>query len=619
MATHVNPPATAGAEVAPRGERSYAANPAELPPGTLVDLFFTAIDGYDSDDALRFRADDGWHSIPHRAVLADVRALAAALERLGVQRGDRVGLLGENRPEWAIVDYALLCSGALNVPLYPTLPANQIAYILKHSGARVVFVSTPDQAAKIAEARADLSELEHVIVFDEVAGMPRLRALLDEARDALGDDEFRRRAKQAMPDDVATIIYTSGTTGEPKGVMLTHNNIHSNVQAVGRIVENGPGDSALSFLPLSHVFQRMVDYVMFARGTTIAYVANIEDVAQALVEVRPTITVAVPRVYEKLYAKILSATGIKRRLVLWARQVAFDWSDETLAGRSPGPGLKLRHALADRLVFSKLRAKLGGRLRYFVSGGAPLGTQIARFFNGAGVLILEGYGLTETSPVTNCNTPTELRIGTVGKPIPGTEIRIAEDGEILIRGPQIMKGYYRNPDATRAAIDEDGWFRTGDIGAIDADGYLRITDRKKELLVTAGGKNIAPQPLENTAKQSRFVAEAVMIGDRRPFPIMLIVPNFDTLETWARTEGIRCASRAELIREPRTLARIEEDVQPRLASFARYELPKKFVLLEREFSLETGEITPTLKVKRRVIEQRFSDRIEAAYGEADAG
>jgi long-chain acyl-CoA synthetase len=323
----------------------------------------------------------------------------------------------------------------------------------------------------------------------------------------------------------------------------------------------------------------------------------------------------VPRVYEKVYAKILSAEGVKRTLVLWARQVAMDYADAVLDGGSPGVALKLKHAIADKLVFAKVRGVLGGRLRFFVSGGAPLSPQIAKFFYGAGVTILEGYGLTETSPVTNVNTPTALRIGTVGKVIPGTELRIAEDGEILVRGPQIMKGYYRNEEATRAAIDADGWFSTGDIGTIDEDGYLRITDRKKELLVTAGGKNVAPQPVQNAAKTSRFVSEALLIGDRRPYTVLLVVPNFESLEAWAQHKGYSYGSHEELAALPQVREKLEREVAARLEGFARYELPKKVLPLPREFSLERGEITPKLSVKRRVVEEVYSEQIEALYAE----
>ncbi|HSJ10201.1 MAG TPA: long-chain fatty acid--CoA ligase, partial [Longimicrobiales bacterium] len=423
-------------------------------------------------------------------------------------------------------------------------------------------------------------------------------------------------AQKARPEDIATLVYTSGTTGEPKGVMLTHGNLHSNVVAsTMHVLQTTDDDVTVSFLPLSHVFQRTVDYAVFAGLTPIAYVPVIDNVAQALKEVQPTIVAAVPRIYEKIYAKILAATGIKRKLVLWARQVALDWAAVKLAGGTPGGALALQHRIADKLVYSKVRALLGGRIRFFFSGAAPLSPQIAQFFFGAGVLILEGYGLTETSPVTNANQPHAMKIGTVGRAIPWTEIRIAEDGEILIRGPQVMKGYYNNDAATREVIDEDGWFHTGDIGMVDSDGFLSITDRKKDLLVTAGGKNIAPQPMQNAAKLSRFVSEAVVIGDKRPYPVMMVVPNFDSLEVWAAEQKITYADREALVADARVRAKLEEEVEQRMGEFARYERPKKVLPLPREFSLELGEITPSLKVKRRVVEQAYATQLEALYAE----
>ncbi|CAN5892893.1 AMP-dependent synthetase/ligase [soil metagenome] len=617
----------AGDEAAVPGGASakdYAANPADIPPGTLVDLFFSAV-ALDRPRAQMHRTESGWQPISHQEILSNVGAIAAALRSYGVQRGDRVGLIAENRPEWAWTDYALLCTGMLTVPLYPTLPASQIGFILRHSGCRVLFVSTAEQLAKVEEARAEMPDLERIIVFDDVSNndpqVVTLREVLADGRaQQWSEADLRNEGELVSPDDVATLIYTSGTTGEPKGVMLTHANLHSNVVAATRhVLQSSEDDIALSFLPLSHVFQRMVDYLIFANGSTLAYVAAVDQVPQALEEVKPTIAVAVPRVYEKLYAKILAVTGVKRSLVLWARQVALDWADVKLHGRKPGTGLRIRHGIADRLVFSKIRQKLGGRLRFFVSGGAPLPPQIGVFFYGAGVTILEGYGLTETSPVTNVNTPLDLRIGTVGRPIPGTEIRIAADGEILVRGPQVMKGYFRNDAATSEVIDADGWFHTGDIGSIDEDDFLRITDRKKELLVTAGGKNIAPQPVQNAAKLSRFVSEALLIGDRRPYPVLLVVPNFDNLEPWAEHKGLSWKDRGELSRDPRVRDKLEREVTARLDGFARYELPKKVLPLAREFSLDKGEITPTLKIKRRVVEALYRDEIEALYAEGGDG
>jgi long-chain acyl-CoA synthetase len=597
-----------------------ASNPGELPPGTLTELFLNAV-AQNRPRAQLQRTEGGWQPISHADVLVNVRRIAGSLRAAGVGRGDRVAILAENRPEWAWADYAALCIGAITVPVYATLPANQSAFIIRHSGSRLIFVSTPEQLAKVAEVRGELPELERIVVFDRVAAdqadVVTLRQFMDESRaQPLTEAELREEAQRAQPDDVATIVYTSGTTGEPKGVMLTHNNIHSNVIAATRhVLSTSADDATLSFLPLSHIFQRMVDFLMFASATPIAYVPAVEQVAPALREVQPTIVVAAPRVYEKVYARILSATGPKRPLVLWARRVALDWAEATLAGRRVPVALRLQHMLADRLVYAKVRATLGGRIRFFVSGSAPLSPQIALFFFGAGVTILEGYGLTETSPVTNVNQLDALRFGTVGKPIPGTEIRIADDGEILIRGPQVMKGYYRNEAATHEVIDADGWFHTGDIGAIEEGGFLRITDRKKELLVTAGGKNVAPQPIQNAAKLSRFVSEAVLIGDRRPYPLLLVVPNFDSLEGWARHKGMTWSSHEELVADPRVREKLEREVAARMDGFARYELPKKVLPLPREFSLEHGEITPSLKVKRRVVEQVYSDRIEALYAE----
>ncbi len=597
----------------------FAAEPADLPEGTLVELFFGAIAKGGSNVAQMY--DDGgtWRSIEHDAMYQRVRRIAAALENLGLSRGDNVGLLSENRPEWAQIDYAVMCMGAHTVPLYPTLPASQLGFIIGHAATRIVFASTAEQVAKLLEVKASQPGLEHIIVCDDIpaqSGVRTLRELLDGVTTLPADESFRARALEARPHDIATIIYTSGTTGEPKGVMLTHNNLHSNVVASLRTaVDTGPSDIALSFLPLSHVFQRMVDYAMFSSGATIAYVSAIDKVLPSMAAVRPSVAVAVPRVYEKIYTAVLSGTGPKRKLVLWARRIALEWTEQAFAGGKPSSWLKAQHSLADRLVYSKLRKKLGGRMRFFVSGGAPLAPDIARFFYGAGILILEGYGLTETSPVTNVNTPAQLRIGTVGRPVPGTEIRIAEDGEILVRGPQVMKGYFKNEAATAEVIDSEGWFRTGDIGSLDADGYLRITDRKKDLLVTAGGKNIAPQPIQNAVKGSRLISEALMIGDRRAYPVLLAVPNFDNLIIWAGLHGLQTTDVEALVKEPAVRAKYEEEVAARTESFARYERPKKVIVLPREFSIDAGEITPKLSIKRRVVEEHYAQEIEAMYAE----
>jgi long-chain acyl-CoA synthetase len=590
---------------------------------TLSRLYLHAIDRHARPDAMLYREAGEWRALSHRDVEQRVDRMAAALAGIGVGRGDRVAILAENRPEWAIADFAVLSLGAVSVPLYPTLPANQIAYILKDSGARAIFVSTRDQLAKILEIRADLDTLQAVVAFDdpgEAAGAQRLGEFLaaGEARINAGDfPGVRELAASIGRDDLATLIYTSGTTGDPKGVMLTHFNIASNVAAVDqhRVFDLRPGQVALSFLPLSHSFERMVDYYYWLRGVTIAYVDAVDKVAESMLEVRPQIVAAAPRVFEKIFARVMGATGLKRVLVMWAKRTGEAGVEERLSGKRPGPA-GLAEKLADRLVFSKLRARTGGRVQAFVSGSAPLSADIAKFFWAAGLPVYEGYGLTETSPVLAVNRPGQVRLGSVGPPIPGTEIRIGADGEILARGPQIMKGYFRNPEATAAVIDDDGWLHTGDVGEIDGDGFLWITDRIKNMIVTAGGKNVAPAPIENVAAMSPYVAQVLMIGDKRPFPALLVVPDLENLTAWARSVGIQESAPEALAREPRVQELLERETLGRLDGFARYEVPKKIVVVPREFSLEEGEITPTMKVKRNVVERNYAELIEEIYAGA---
>jgi long-chain acyl-CoA synthetase len=591
-------------------------------PGTLSQLFIEAVEEHDRPNAMQTKVGGEYQPISHRTLADRVRHVAFGLRALGISAGDRVAILSENRPEWAIADYACLLSGIADVPIYPTLPAEQIAYILRDSGAVAAFASTNEQAAKIRSVRADLPALRHVIVFDEDAARgDEIRIAALEAKGAASmtpDDVARLRASALAitPDQLATIIYTSGTTGEPKGAMLTHGNIASNVSAVIDLLPMGPTDSSLSFLPLSHIFERMVDYLMFAAGVSISYVESMDSIARNMLEVRPTIVVAVPRIYEKINARItdtaMRAGGAKRTIFLWAEKVGERWTTATLDGRKPGPLLALEHAIADKLVFSKVRAAVGGRLRYFVSGGAPLSVEISRFFLAAGLKILEGYGLTETSPVIAVNTPTRFTIGTVGAPIPGVEVKIAEDGEILTRGPHVMKGYFNHPEATAAVIDADGWFHTGDIGTLE-DGLLRITDRKKDIIVTAGGKNIAPQPIENQVKANKYVAQAVMIGDRRRFPLILVVPEFDQLARWATQQDIAFKDHRDLIANPIVRGKMEREVFGTLDKLAHFEKPKRIVLIEQDFTIDSGELTPTLKVKRRAVDRKFRALIDAAY------
>jgi long-chain acyl-CoA synthetase len=595
-------------------------------PGTLNQLFFDAADRFKRPDALQYRKDGAYRPISHAEVVERVRRVARGLSSLGIRRGDRVAILSENRPEWAIADFACLTGGMADVPIYPTLPAEQIAYILKDSGATAIFVSNQAQAEKIRQIRTQLPALKAVIGFDEVPGLTNMSIAELEKRGLDGENResiatYREDALTVKPDDVATIIYTSGTTGEPKGVMLTHDNIFSNVQAARTAIPFEGEDTALSFLPLSHIFERMGGhYLMWATGTSIAYAESIDTVPVNLQEVKPTIVLSVPRLYEKMYARVLETalTGgfVKKKIFFWARGVADRWASERLAGRTPGGMLAWQYGIAQKLVFSKLKARTGGRLRYFVSGGAPLAPEINKFFYAAGLEILEGYGLTETSPVIAVNTPENFRIGTVGKPIDGVEVKIAADGEILTRGPHVMKGYYNKPEATREALDPDGWFHTGDIGEI-SDGFLAITDRKKDIIVTAGGKNIAPQPLENKVKTNKYVSQAVMIGDKRKFPSMLVVPNFDQLERWATKRNIIWTDRAQLLRMPTIQAKMEREVARELEGAAHFEVPKKVGLLEHDFSIESGELTPTQKVKRRVIDKNYKSLIDSLYEDAE--
>jgi long-chain acyl-CoA synthetase len=593
-------------------------------PGTLAQLFFEAVERYDKPDALQSKVRGAYQPISHRTLATRVRHIGLALRALGIERGARVGILSENRPEWAIADYACLTTGLVDVPVYPTLPAEQIAYILKDAGVVALFVSTDVQAAKVAEVRPSLPALRYVIGCGDTTwpgvdlNFDELEARGKDVPSAPSPDRYRAEALTAKPDDLATLIYTSGTTGEPKGVMLTHDNFYSNVSVCADVLPFR-NDVALSFLPLSHVFERMGDYLMMACGVSIAYAESIDTVPTNMQEVRPTVMMSVPRLYEKMYSRVLEnalAGGqVKKRIFFWARGVADKWADETLAGRTPRGLLAFAYRVAQKLVFSKLKARTGGRMRYFVSGGAPLAPEINKFFYAAGLTILEGYGLTETSPVIAVNTPQHFRIGTVGRPIPGVEVVIAPDGEILTRGPHVMKGYYNKPEATREAIDADGWLHTGDIGEL-REGFLAITDRKKDIIVTAGGKNIAPQPIENRLKANKFFTEVVMIGNKRSYPAALVVPNFALLEEWAKSKGIAFASREELVGKPEVEAFYEARTRELLPDLAQFEKIKKLALLTREFSVDEGELTPTLKVKRRVIEQKYKDLIDRMYEQA---
>ena len=571
--------------------------------------------------ALRAKRDGRWVDLGYRDLAERVRDLSVGLLELGLRRGDRVAILSENRPEWAVADYACLTARCADVPIYPTLPARQAEYILRDSGAVALMVSGAAQLEKVLGIRDRLPALRYIIAFDPAtaAGVLPFEQVLERGRAARDrHPDWHASALAVAPDDLATLIYTSGTTGDPKGVMLSHGNIASNVTTCVELFSFTAEDECLSFLPLSHIFERMFGhYCMFHAGVVINYAESIDTVPANMLEIRPHLMASVPRLYEKIYARVLdsvrSSSPLRKRIFAWGREVGERWAEATIAGRPVPVGLRLQRALADRLVFAKLRGRTGGRIRFFISGGAPLSPDIARFFYAAGLPILEGYGLTETSPVMAVNTFRHHRLGTVGQAIPGVEIRIAPDGEIVTRGPNVMCGYFNKPEATAEAIDEEGWFHTGDIGLIDADGFLSITDRKKDLIVTAGGKNIAPQPIENLAKSSKFVSTAVMIGDRRPFPIMLVVPNAAQVKGWAGHKGLPDGDLEELLGHPDVRQKIEREVRMTLRDLAQFEMPKKLLLLAQDFSVEAGELTPTLKVRRRIVEARHRTAIEALY------
>jgi long-chain acyl-CoA synthetase len=596
--------------------------------GTLTQLFFTSVDRYADrrPAALRAKMGGAWRAITHKELAQRVVAAAVGLRELGIRPGDRVSILSETRPEWAIADYACLCAQAADVPIYPTLTSKQTEYILKDSGAVGVFCSTAEQVAKALEIKGHLPALQHVIAFEPEAKRAGVITLAElEARGQAAAAKYPRAREEALavsPDAIATLIYTSGTTGDPKGVILTHNNIWSNVQAALQVMPLTDEDECLAMLPLSHVYERMVDYTLMHAGVIINYAESFDKVGPNLQEVRPTIVLSVPRLYEKVYARVLenalSGSALKRKIFFWAKQAGDDWATLKLDQRPIPAGLALKRRIADRLVFSKLRGRTGGRIRFFISGSAPLSPEIAKFFFSAGLPVLEGYGLTETSPVLTLNPLARPKIGSVGPVVPGVQLKIASDGEVLAKGPNVMQGYFNKPEATAEAIDAEGWFHTGDIGELDADGYLKITDRKKDLIKTAGGKYIAPQPIENQVKLNKFVANAVLLGDKRKFSIILVVPNYEALEPWAKGEGLSFGSRREIVALPAVQQKMEAEVNSRLGDLARFERPKKVVLLEQDFTIESGELTPTLKVKRRVVEQNYQPVIDRAYAEAEA-
>ncbi len=597
---------------------------------TVCDMYFDIVNNYPDHVLFKYKKDGVYVGVKASEVKEIVENLANGLISLGVKKDGKVAIISHNRVEWAYTDLAIVTSAAVTVSIYPTLLGHQAAYIINDSDAEVIFVENMLQFEKISEVWKDCPKLKYIVVMDDTK-IDRENVYTFSEIQELGKkfkkenpDEYKNRYTSVKPEDLLTLIYTSGTTGEPKGVMLTHSNLVTNVvDSTKHVLKERATDKdlvALSFLPLSHSLERMAGYyLMLYNKATIAYAESIDTVAQNMLEVRPTCMVSVPRLYEKIYAKVLdsalSAGGLKKKIFLWATKIGSEVVKLRVQGKSPSGMLAFKYGIAKKLVFSKLKEKTGGRLWFFISGGAPLGKEIAEFFLAADLIILEGYGLTETSPVISVNTFEKIKPGTVGTPIPNVEVKIAEDGEILCKGPNVMKGYYKKPEATEEAIDKDGWFHTGDIGLIDEDGFLIITDRKKEIIVTSGGKNVAPQPIENALKASKYITQAVLIGDKRKYISALIVPDFDVLTKWAKQNGIEFSSNEELIEKQLVKDLIQKEVDKVNQDLARYEQVKKFALLPQELTQDGGELTPTLKVKRRVVNEKYKDIIDGLYAE----
>jgi long-chain acyl-CoA synthetase len=580
---------------------------------TINDVFFAVARSGHREAMLAQGADGAWRPVTGAEVYRRVLAVSRGLRRWGVHKGDRVAILAENRWEWAVADYATLALGAVDVPIYPTLPGEHVAVLLKDSGAKVVFVSTRAQYEKVEAVRAQTS-IEQIVMMEDGSApeAESFASLLQNAGEGEQDEEFDRGAEAVAAGDLATLIYTSGTTGEPKGVMLTHGNIASNLNYSLAEFDIGAGDRCLSFLPLSHITARHLDYALFVKGATVAYCPKFDTLPQAMAEVRPTIFVGVPRVFEKVRQAVeqkSAGSAIKKKLLGWAVGVGRRHLEEMSAGKLPDA---YDWKLAHRLIYSKIAKAFGGRVRIFIAGGAPLGMDTASWFGAVGIRILEGYGLTETSPVLALNSPGGYRMGSVGRPLPNVQCRIAEDGELLVKGPNVFVGYWQKLEDTAESF-EDGWFKTGDISRLDGDGFLYVTDRKKELLKTSGGKLIAPQPIEGRLKGHLLVAQAALVGDKHKFAAALIAPNFSALEAWAVQQGVKAGSRRELIEHPVVVAAFQVIVEQVNEGLAGYETIKRFRLVADEWALETGELTPSLKLKRRVINEKYSAEIADLY------
>lgn len=595
-------------------------------PATIADIFRRSVSEYALPDALNYRSDGEWKSISSADVLRRAECVAAGLRSIGLDRGDRAAILAANSPEWTLADAGCQFAGVIDVPIYTTLTPDSVRYILADSESRLLFVDTAAAYERIRDAVADLASLEHIIVFDntnEIESAITFAELIRRGEQHLATDPdcLERIRAEISSSDIATLIYTSGTTGEPKGVMLTHSNIVSNVIGAAERYAFSGQDVSLSVLPLSHVFERTGMYVYLMYGMRVHYAESIEKVPDNLQEVRPTIFIGVPRIFEKVFErarmKASQAGRLSETIFDWATDVAKQYASLNESGEAIPLSLTAKHGVADKLVFAKLRDFFGGRLRFCITGGAALPDEIYLIFTGAGISIMQGYGLTETSPVISSNNPSAVRVGTVGKPIRDVEVRIAQDGEIEVRGPGIMKGYYHKEKETTEVFTTDGWFRTGDIGRLDDDGFLMITDRKKELFKTSGGKYIAPTPIEQMLRSSRFINQAVLVGNERKFAAALIVPNFEMLESYAQLKELDVTGAADLCDHPKIIDLIRRQIESATGNLSQFEKVKKFALLENELTVDGGELTPTLKVKRRVVDDKYRGVIDEMYSNGD--
>jgi len=586
-------------------------------------MFFNRAKRLDSRVLFKVKRDGQYQDISWREAGRAAKNFALGLLELGIEHEDRISLLSENRPEWAFADLGILSIGAVDVPIYATNTPSQVKYIVNDSASRILIVSSKKQLDKALEIRENCPSLEKIVIFDEIAktDYPIVCSFKEVCESGAASDKgnlFKQRMEKVKPRDLASIIYTSGTTGDPKGVMLIHDNFLSNCRSVKQILPISDDDICLSFLPLSHSFERMAGYYTpIYIGTTIAYAESVDTVRDNLQEIKPTFMASVPRIYEKFHAAVLenvrSGSFIAKKIFNWSFSVGREMSGYTISKKNAPALLRKKYKIADALVFRKIKENVGGRLKYFVSGGAPLAQEINEFFHALGITILEGYGLTETSPVLTTNTPEHFKFGTVGKPIPDVTIKIADDGEILAKGPNIMIGYFNKPVETAEALGPDGYFHTGDIGMLDEDGFLKITDRKKDIIVTAGGKNVAPQNIENELKTDPFIGNAMVHGDKRKFLSALIVPDFERLEKFAKEQGIEYGSMSELVKHEKVVALMNERVEAVNNSLARYETIKKFAIMDKDFTLEDGEITPTLKVKRKVVSDKYKNILDSFY------